>query len=209
METIGDKILEIRKRKGLTQEELSDLAKINLRTLQRIEKGETVPRGNTLKMLCGVLEINMEDILDYGKTEDNRYIRLFHLSVLTFIFIPLGNIIIPMILWLTKRDKIIGLNEQGADLLNFQILWTLLFSGLMVAGISIYSAPLINSLVEDPNGVPNLTVSAADPGLIPPAIAIALILYLINIIYPVVASILAGRGRLKRYYFPLIRFVRL
>jgi len=79
----------------------------------------------------------------------------------------------------------------------------------MVAGISIYSAPLINSLVEDPNGVPNLTVSAADPGLIPPAIAIALILYLINIIYPVVASILAGRGRLKRYYFPLIRFVRL
>ena len=75
----------------------------------------------------------MEDILDYGKTEDNKYIRYFHLSVLTFIFIPLGNIIIPLILWLTKRDKIIGLNEQGADLLNFQILWTLLFSGLMVA----------------------------------------------------------------------------
>jgi uncharacterized Tic20 family protein len=151
----------------------------------------------------------MEDILDYGKTEDNKYIRFFHLSVLTFIFIPLGNIIIPLILWLTKRDKIIGLNEQGADLLNFQILWTLLFSGLMVAGISIYSAPFINSLAEDPNGVPNLTVSAADPGLIPPAIAIALILYLINIIYPIIVSILAGRGRLKRYYYPLIRFVRL
>jgi transcriptional regulator with XRE-family HTH domain len=48
METIGAKILEIRKRKGLTQEELSDLAKINLRTLQRIEKGETGLRGNTL-----------------------------------------------------------------------------------------------------------------------------------------------------------------
>ncbi|MCX6262508.1 MAG: DUF4870 domain-containing protein, partial [Bacteroidia bacterium] len=30
--------------------------------------------------------------------------RLFHLSVLTFIFIPLGNIIIPLILWITKRD---------------------------------------------------------------------------------------------------------
>jgi hypothetical protein len=36
-------------------------------------------RGNTLKMLCSVLEINMEDILDYGKTEDNKYIRYFHL----------------------------------------------------------------------------------------------------------------------------------
>jgi len=209
METLGDKLLEIRKKKGFTQEELSDFAKINLRTLQRIEKGETVPRGNTLKMLCSVLEINMEDILDYGKTEDNKYIRFFHLSVLTFIFIPLGNIIIPLILWLTKRDKIIGLNEQGADLLNFQILWTLIFSGLMVAGILIYSAPFLNSMAENPDEIPNLTGSAADPGLLPPVLAIALILFLINIIYPIIASILAGRGRIKRYYFPLIRFVRI
>jgi len=59
METIGEKILEIRKQKGLTQEELADRAKINLRTVQRIEKNETEPRGNTLKMLCNVLELLM------------------------------------------------------------------------------------------------------------------------------------------------------
>jgi len=34
---------------------------------------------------------------------------------------PLGNIILPMILWLTKKDKIIGLKEVGANLLNYQI----------------------------------------------------------------------------------------
>ncbi len=196
METIGDKILEIRKRKGLTQEELSDLAKINLRTLQRIEKGETGPRGNTLKMLCSVLEINMEDILDYGKTEDNKYIRYFHLSVLTFIFIPLGNIIIPLILWLTKRDKIIGLNEQGADLLNFQILWTILTSGLMVGGLTVKVGDIISG-----------SATAKDP--FPPVFIIVGILCLINIIYPIVVSILTGRGSLRRYYYPLIRFVRL
>jgi len=55
MNSIGQKILEIRKRKGLSQEALSDLAKINLRTLQRIEKGETEPQGNTLRNLCNVL----------------------------------------------------------------------------------------------------------------------------------------------------------
>ena len=196
METLGDKILEIRKRKGLTQEELSDLAKINLRTLQRIEKGETVPRGNTLKMLCSVLEINMEDILDYGKTEDNKYIRFFHLSVLTFIFIPLGNIIIPLILWITKRDKIIGLNEQGADLLNFQILWTLLFSGLMVSGITHYFANVMD-------GTP------ADSDSFPTRFIIGGVLIILNIIYPIVVSVLTGRGSLKRYYYPLIRFVKL
>jgi len=49
MELIGKKIAEIRKQKGLTQEEVSELAKINLRTLQRIEKSDTEPRGNSLK----------------------------------------------------------------------------------------------------------------------------------------------------------------
>ena len=67
METIGAKILEIRKRKGLTQEKLSDLSKINLRTLQRIEKGTSEPRSDTLNNLCQVLEVNMEDLLDFGK----------------------------------------------------------------------------------------------------------------------------------------------
>ena len=196
MEPLGDKLLELRKKKGFTQEELSDLAKINLRTLQRIEKGESVPRGNTLKMLCSVLGIKMEDILDYGKTEDNKYIRFFHLSVLTFIFIPLGNIIIPLILWLTKRDKIIGLNEQGADLLNFQILWTLIFSGFMVTGIALY----LDNVVA---GTP------PDSDSFPPLFIIGGILFILNIIYPVIVSILTGRGSLKRYYYPLIRFVRI
>ncbi|HLP75158.1 MAG TPA: helix-turn-helix domain-containing protein [Bacteroidales bacterium] len=113
MVTIGQKISEIRKRKGLSQESLSDLAKINLRTLQRIEKGESEPLGNTLKRLCGVLEINIEDILDYGKVEDNKFLLIFYISVMSFLIIPLGNLLVPMILWITKRDKITDLNRKG------------------------------------------------------------------------------------------------
>jgi transcriptional regulator with XRE-family HTH domain len=136
MDTIGQKIVEIRKRKGLSQEVLSDLAKINLRTLQRIEKGETEPLGNTLKNLCNVLEINIEDILDYGKIEDNKFLKFFYLSVLSFIVIPLGNLIVPMLLWITKRDKIIDLNKQGITLLKFQLVWTMLsYSCLIAFGI--------------------------------------------------------------------------
>ena len=72
METIGTKISKIRKQKGMSQEELADMSKINLRTLQRIEKDENEPRGNTLKQLCEVLKINIEDLLDYGKKEENQ-----------------------------------------------------------------------------------------------------------------------------------------
>jgi len=117
---VGVKIAEIRKRKGLTQDEVAEQANINLRTVQRIENGETEPRGFTLSSICKVLDISIEDIVDYGKVEDKSFFVYFHLSVLAGCIIPLGDIIIPLILWLTKRDKIVGLNFQAKNLLLFR-----------------------------------------------------------------------------------------
>ena len=191
MNSIGDKILEIRKRKGLSQEELSTLSKINLRTLQRIEKGETEPQGNTIKQICNVLEVNIEDILDYGKKEDNNFLILFHLSVLCFLILPLGNIILPTILWLTKRDKIFGLNEAGADLLNFQISWTILVFVSFIASMLVY-----------------YDWHSAYGAVYMPAIYIMLTLVLLNIIYSIVLSVLVSKRSPKKYFFPLIKFIK-
>lgn len=124
MKEIGEKIREVRKKKGLSQEELAESSKVNLRTIQRIENNESEPRGKTLHLICEVLDIHAEDILDYGKKEDNHYLIILHLSVLAFLVIPVGNIILPLILWMTKKDKIIGMKEAGANLLNFQIIWS-------------------------------------------------------------------------------------
>lgn len=187
MDTIGEKIQEIRKRKGLTQEQLADSANINLRTLQRIEKNETEPLGNTLKRICNTLDVNLEDLLDYDKKEDRSYLIFFHLSVLSFIFIPLGNIIIPMILWITKRDKIIDLNEQGADLLNFQILWSFLFYSSAIA-------------------FPVLSIAHSIERWLP--LYVALTLLLINLFYPIITIILIKKKGVKKYYHPVISFIK-
>ncbi len=48
---IGNKIAELRKQKGLTQEELAYRAQLNVRSVQRIESGEVTPRFSTLKLL--------------------------------------------------------------------------------------------------------------------------------------------------------------
>lgn len=122
------------------------------------------------------------------KKEEIKYLLCFHLSVLSFILIPLGNIIIPMIIWLSKRDKNIDFKKQGVDLLNFQILWTLLFFA------SIFTFALINTLPEINNWIP---------------LYIAGFLFLLNIIYPIVVSILISKHNLKKYYYPLIKFIRL
>ena len=124
MSEIGKKIRDVRKQKGLTQEELAESAKINLRTIQRIEKNASEPRGKTLSLICQVLDLNAEDILDYGKQADKSFLIYFQLSVLVGLVIPMGNVILPFMLWMTKKDKIIGLNTMGANLLNFQIVWT-------------------------------------------------------------------------------------
>ena len=119
MNEIGKKIREARKKKGLSQEDLAESAKVNLRTIQRIEKNENEPRGKTLNLNCSILDINAEDILDYGKQTDKSYLVIFHLSVLAFLLIPLGNIIMPLILWVNKKEKVIGLNTLGKNVLNF------------------------------------------------------------------------------------------
>lgn len=132
MKSIGLKIKEIRLKKGMPQEELAAQSQVSLRTIQRIENNENEPRGKTMQLLCETLEINIEELLDYGKNEDRQFMMLFHLSVLAGIFIPIGNIILPLILWLTKKDKIQGLQKIGARLLNFQMVWSFLSFALPI-----------------------------------------------------------------------------
>ena len=146
MKNIGQKIIDIRKSKGYTQEELAERAKLNLRTIQRIENGENKPSGNTIKLICEALDTSPEKIINYGKKADLKLLSLMHLSVLTYLVIPIGNIIIPLIFWILKRDKVVDLDDKGIRLLNFQILWTVLtsitfFLALITATLEISSKP--------------------------------------------------------------------
>jgi len=66
---LGRKISELRKVKGLTQEELVDKCNISVRTLQRIESGEVTPRSYTVKTILAALEYDLSKISD---NDDNK-----------------------------------------------------------------------------------------------------------------------------------------
>lgn len=53
---LGKKLAEIRKQKGITQEELVARCNVTVRTIQRIEAGEVMPRSSTLKLIVEALE---------------------------------------------------------------------------------------------------------------------------------------------------------
>ncbi|WP_200861872.1 helix-turn-helix domain-containing protein [Cyclobacterium qasimii] len=72
---IGEIICESRKAKGLTQEGLAEMSKVNLRTIQRIENKESDPRGKTLSLICEALELNIEEVLNSEKQHNKNRVK--------------------------------------------------------------------------------------------------------------------------------------
>ncbi|MCD4768785.1 MAG: helix-turn-helix domain-containing protein, partial [Bacteroidales bacterium] len=126
MKDLGSRLTEFRKAKGLSQETLAEDAGISLRTLQRIEKEGTNPHGDTLKRIAEVLDVSMDELLDHSLEVNYNYIRGMHYSALTMIFLPLGNIILPIIFWVRKKERIKDLSFYSKNLLNWQVTWTIL-----------------------------------------------------------------------------------
>lgn len=122
---LASRIKELRNRKGLSQEELSEKSGLSLRTIQRIENAETEPLGDSLKRLAMAFDVAPEEIIDWQIQEDQSYLSLMSLSALGFLLFPILGIIIPLVLWIIKKDKIKNVDKIGKAILNFQITWTI------------------------------------------------------------------------------------
>lgn len=132
------KISAARKAQGLSQAKLAELAGVNLRTIQRIEKGETVARGYTLQQIAGALGqpvsyFAMEEPAPEPVNADHlRLLKLLNLSALGFIGCPFGNLIFPLLFWRHKKDVLKEVEPVAARIINFQVLWTVVMSVSMV-----------------------------------------------------------------------------
>jgi uncharacterized Tic20 family protein len=120
------RIKELRNRQGFSQEELSAKSGLSLRTIQRIENGETEPRGDSLKRLAITFGVSPDEITDWQIVEDNSVLSMLNLSQLGFLAFPILGIIIPLTIWILKKDKIKNVDRVGKSILNFQITWTIL-----------------------------------------------------------------------------------
>ena len=76
---LGKTIFELRKQKGLTQEELVDKCNITVRTIQRIEAGETSPRSYTIKTLLNAMGYEYEKVFgkEYKAGKFDKILRIF------------------------------------------------------------------------------------------------------------------------------------
>jgi len=126
---IGQEIKKLRLDKGMTQEELAEKTKLSVRTIQRIENGEVDPRAYTLQTIASALNVDFE-VLNNIRDEETEviiarerefWLPMLHLSGLFVFLFP------PLIIWLSKKDKIKDIREHGVDVINFQLsMWAIL-----------------------------------------------------------------------------------
>jgi len=80
--SISENLLYQRKLKGYTQEELSEITTIGVRTIQRIEKGDVQPHLQTVKLLAEGLDIEVDDLLVLQNPNEEviqrKWMLLFH-----------------------------------------------------------------------------------------------------------------------------------
>lgn len=124
------KVKLLREQKNLTQTELAEKSGLSLRTIQRIESGQSL-KGFTLKAIAQTLEIEPENL--FSKEEENIQIdraKHINLSALSGLIIPFGGIIFPAILTYRTQDSVN--RELGKSVIGVQIILAFVISVLLI-----------------------------------------------------------------------------
>ncbi|MEP3838495.1 MAG: DUF4870 domain-containing protein [Algibacter sp.] len=104
--------------------------------------------------------------------KDNQLLVITHLSQLITLVTGFGSLLLPLVLWLTQKDKVYQMDTHGKNILNFQlslIVWCI----ICVPLILLFGLGLLGFAV----------------------------LGLISIIFPIVNAVKASKGEVATYPF--------
>jgi len=84
----------------------------------------------------------MEVINQSARRTDNNLLVITHLSQLLYYVTGFGGLLVPLILWLTQKDKVEGMDEHGKAIVNFQ-LTLILIMVLSIPGIFLFGLGIL------------------------------------------------------------------
>lgn len=147
---LHQKIVLARKNKGLTQEELATGTNVTVRTIQRIESGESSPRPFTLKAIARELSIPFEELAACnGSTntaaaaqpvtaaaDEAHFLQLHCLACFSFLVIPFVHFLLPA--WLLKRSgtQPAAVTAFAKKTIQTQVYWQIALQLLMLATVA-------------------------------------------------------------------------
>jgi transcriptional regulator with XRE-family HTH domain len=150
--SLHQQIISARRKKGLTQEQLAELSNVTVRTIQRIESGESQPRAYTLKVLASVLEISLEDLTKDGcakveqetkqsepaveGTADAEFLQLLNLSCFSYLLVPYVHFLLPLYLIRKRKSQSKLLNHAARSIISSQIYWIVALNLSMLVALA-------------------------------------------------------------------------
>jgi transcriptional regulator with XRE-family HTH domain len=134
---LPDKIVSARKKKGLNQEELAEMAHVTVRTIQRIESGESMPRSYTLKAIAAALGTSLEELQTEaaatGEGAAGPQLRqLLCLSCFAYLLVPYIHFLAPAYLLKHSKTADPRTMQFGRRLIRGQLYWLIALHGLML-----------------------------------------------------------------------------
>ncbi|MBJ7881104.1 DUF4870 domain-containing protein [Gelidibacter salicanalis] len=105
--------------------------------------------------------------------EDRQLIVITHLSQLVTLVTGFGSLILPLIIWVTQKEKVYEMEEHGKNIINFQLslivyciicvplilLFGLGLLGFIVLGIMAIVLPIINAIKASNGETPTYPLS--------------------------------------------------
>ncbi len=142
--SIAKKIIHFRKLRGVTQEILAEATGLNVRTIQRIESGEVDPRLYTLKSIAEALNVNLEELLPEPTQHELNQLAVLQITPAAFFLFPvIGNVLLPFIFWMLKREEVNGINKHGKEILNSQLTYSLIIATIGVLQMGLIFMPML------------------------------------------------------------------
>lgn len=146
------KIVNARKQKGLTQEQLADLSNVTVRTIQRVESGEGTPRIYTLKEIATALDISFEELMADNSNhrlsnpinspltsynEDSKhFLKVICLSCFSYLFIPFIHFLIPTHLLKKSTEQNPTVIAFAKKMIRIQLYWKATLGFLLLATLA-------------------------------------------------------------------------
>lgn len=117
------------------------------------------------------------NVTQIGKKTDTNLLVFTHLSQFLTYVTGFGGFIVPLILWLVKKDEIAGMDEHGKSIINLQL--TMLLIGLIsIPGIFLFGLGILSLIWVG----------------------------IISFVMPIINAVKASKGE-EPSYFSTIRFI--
>lgn len=136
---IGEKLLELRKKKGLSQEEVAQELNVSRQTISKWETDQSTPDFDKIIPICELYNITTDELLRGIKKEDDVGIDTMvnEVEKIDKKDKKAKGIAISIVLYITSIAAIVGFSVAGAPVLGLVFFFII---NAIATGIIVYSA---------------------------------------------------------------------